>query len=582
MRFLTTLVAFLFPLSSIANVLGDMQTFSPNTDGLDFITVHTARPLDKDYWVFSNYLNSAKDHLLVYKTLQDQDRIDYKDSLIEYDLGFAYGLADSFQVSLQMPILLSHSTSLQEGVIVNLSEGIHSFRPGFKWNSTTASGGYLALLGSVDFPFLSNSPYTGTEDLPIGNIEAAYSWKKATRIQSLNLGGRLRNPTETPADAHMFPLKSQITLSYGLSDKYSSTARWVFEAISSYPLDHTPYNNPVDIASVDVLLGMKHRWYKNLNFDWGGTIEPGVKTLSPTYRLFAGLVYYWKPKEKSENTSNTNPLEISFLIAPENKIIKTYQPLQFFSRNEIPIESCHIIKGPGSLSEGCEFLSESPGISEIEFFDNYGRTVKRTVTIKDEVSSAPLEFTQKDWEVYAGSSLQVTAEGGRAPLQFKILKGQGKMSTEGFYEAPLRMQTVLIEAVDSKGLSATATIKVIDTPKEDKAIDLANLEFISGKPDLTPASLAYLRRNLESLRRIDIQKMIVEGHTDSIGHEDYNQKLSRLRAETVKGILSNELGLAEKNIQAIGYGESRPIANNTTAQGRQKNRRVGLKVFYKK
>lgn len=582
MRFFKILLSILFPLNSMANVLGDMQTFSPNTDGLDFITVHTARPLDKDFWVFSNYLNYAKDHLLVYKTLQAQDRIDYKDSLVEYDLGFAYGLTDTFQMSLQMPILLSHSTSRQDDVIVNISEGIHSFRPGFKWNTKPSDDSYLAFLGSVDFPFLSNSPYTGTEDRPIGNIEVAYSWVKGSRIQSLNLGGRLRTPTETPADAHMFPLKSQFTLSYGLSDRYSSTARWVFEAISSYPLDHTPYNNPVDIASIDLLLGMKHRWYKNLNFDWGGTIEPGVKTLSPTYRLFAGLVYYWKPKEKSESTSQRNPLDTSFLIAPESKTIKTFQPLQFYSKNEIQIESCTVLSGPGSMNGGCEFLAETPGISELEFSDAYGRSVRRTITVKEEVPNLPLAFTQPEWEVYAGSSVKVTAEGGHFPLQYSIVKGQGSMTLEGFYEAPLRKQVVAIKAVDSRGQTAKAIIKVIEPPKEDKAIDLSNLEFVSGKAELTKASLASLRKNLDSLRRVDIQRLIVEGHTDSIGRDDYNQRLSRLRAETVKRILSSELGLAEKNIQAIGYGESRPIADNKTAQGRQKNRRVALKVFYKK
>ncbi len=582
MRFFKILISILFPLNSMANVLGDMQTFSPNTDGLDFITVHTARPLDKDFWVFSNYLNYAKDHLLVYKTLQAQDRIDYKDSLVEYDLGFAYGMTDTFQMSLQMPVLLSHSTSRQEGVIVNVSEGIHSFRPGFKWNTKPSDDSYLAFLGSVDFPFLSNSPYTGVDDRPIGNLEVAYSWAKGSRIQSFNLGGRLRTPTETPADAHMFPLKSQLTFSYGLSDRYSSTARWVFEAISSYPLDHTPYDNPVDITSIDLLLGLKHRWYKNLNFDWGGTIEPGVKTLSPTYRLFAGLVYYWKPKEKSESTSQRSPLETSFLIAPESKTIKTFQPLQFYSKNEIQIESCTVLSGPGSMNDGCEFLAETPGISELEFSDAYGRSLRRTITVKEEVPDLPLAFTQPEWEVYAGSSVNVTAEGGRFPLQYSIVKGQGSMTLEGFYEAPLRKQVVTIKAVDSSGQTAKAIIKVIEPPKEDKAIDLSNLEFVSGKAELTKASLASLRKNLDSLRRVDIQKLIVEGHTDSIGRDDYNQRLSRLRAETVKRILSGELGLDEKNIQAIGYGESRPIADNKTAQGRQKNRRVALKVFYKK
>lgn len=585
MRVTTALLSLLFPLSAMANVLGDMQTFSPNTDGLDFISVHSARPLPQGYFVFSNYLNFAKDHLLVYKTLGAQDRIDYEDSLFEYDFGVAYGFSENLQLSLQMPVLLSHSTKEQDGVRVNLTEGIHSFRPGFKWTSAAGKDTHWALLGSVDFPFLENSPYTGTDSLPIFNLEGAYSWSKATRIQSINVGARVRNPTDTPADAHMFPLKSQLTVSYGISDKFSSTARWVFEAFSSYPLDKEPYKDAVDASSLDLLLGLKHRWYKNLNFDWGATVEPGVKTLAPAYRVFAGLVYYWKPGSNS-TPSGEKTVEKAFVIVPDDKTINTFEWVQYYAEGDVQIESCQVIEGPGSLNSACEFTSDQPGFSRLEFRDSFGRTVTRMVTIRETTVRSPLRFTQKSYEVYTGSSLQVEAEGGESPYRFGIVRGQGTgqgtMEETGFYEAPLRKQTVYIQVTDHQGRTAKSTIKVIEPPKEDKAIDLSNLEFVSGKAQLTDASLAQLRKNLENLRQVQIKKLIVEGHTDSVGSDEYNQRLSRKRAETVKDILSKELGLDRKNIEAIGYGESRPVASNDNATGRQRNRRVVLKVYYNK
>lgn len=582
MRFSLVLLSLLIPLSSMANVLGDMQTFSPNTDGLDFISVHSGRALPAGYYVFSNYVNYAQDHLLVYKDLAAQNRINYEDSLLEYDLGFAYGVSETLQVSLQMPILLSHSTKEQDGVTVNLSEGIHSFRPGFKWSTSKNKDSYWAFLGSVDFPFLENSPYTGTTPLPIYNLEGAYSWSKATRTQSVNLGTRLRTPTDTPLDAHMYPLKSQLTLSYGLSDKFSSTARWVFEAISSYPLDKDPYKDVVHASSFDLLLGFKHRWYKNLNFDWGATVEPGLTSLSPSYRVFAGLVYYWKPAPTDERSRENGPMESSFVVHPDEATVYVDEWLQYYAEGDVQIESCQVIDGPGTLSNSCEFNSDEPGYSRLEFIDTFGRKVTRVVTIKDKPSGEAVGFTQKRYEVYTGSSLQVEAKGGAPAYQFTIERGQGHMEPSGFFEAPLRKQIVYILVTDRKGQTAKSTISVIDPPKEDRAIDLSNLEFVSGKAELTQASLAKLRENLQSLRTIDIQKLIVEGHTDWIGSDDYNQRLSRQRAETVKAILSNELGLGLKSVEAIGYGESRPIAPNNTAAGRQKNRRVVLKVFYRK
>lgn len=580
------ILSFSLPLLAgspvFANVLGDMQTFSPNTDGMDFITVHSARPLAKNYFAFSNYVNYAKDHLLVYKNLAAQDRMDYEDSLLEYDFGLAYGWTENFQVSLQMPVLLSHSTKEQDGVRVNIKEGIHSFRPGFKWNQQLSETTQWAFLGSLDLPFLENSPYTGTDSRPIVNLEGAYSWSKESRIQSLNAGLRLRNPSATPADAHMYPLKSQLTMSYGYSDKFSSTARWVFETIASYPLDKEPYKDAIDASSLDLLLGMKHRWYKNLNFDWGATIEPGIKTLSPTYRIFAGLVYYWKPSESTSSAPQENKLERPFVVVPGDKTIKTYEFIPFFAEGDGMIDSCRVVEGPGSLSPGCEFMSDSPGTSRLEFKDVLGRTVYRTMQIKEPKSAQPLAFTQDSWNVYTGSSIQVSAVGGKQPYQFSIYKGKGTMSPSGFYEAPLKEDIVFIRVKDKLGNTASATINVITPPKEDKAIDLSNLEFITATSKLTGASLTSLRENLETLRRMDIQKLIVEGHTDSVGPDQYNQKLSRERASTVKELLIRELGMERNNIDAVGYGESRPLTSNKTPQGRQKNRRVVLKVYYKK
>lgn len=580
MSFKTSLLLILLPFSAMANVLGDMQTFSPNTDGLDFISVHSARPIPQGYFVFSNYINYAKDHLLVYKTLGAQDRMDYEDSLLEYDFGFAYGLTENFQFSLQIPVLLNHSTEEQDGVIVNITEGVHSFRPGFKWTSENSGSTHWGLLASVDFPFLENSPYTGTDALPIYNIEGAFSWSKGSRIQSINLGGRIRTPTDTPSDAHMFPLRSQVTASYGVSDKLTSTARWVFEVFSSYPIDKTPYKEAIHASSFDVLLGLKHRWVRNLNFDWGVTAEPGVESLAPKYRVFAGLVYYWKPASSSPSTAPA-VAEQEFVVIPDDTTINTYEALQYYAEGDVQIESCNIIDGPGSLNSGCEFMSEKPGFTQLEFKDTFGRRVTRTVTIR-EVQRSPLRLEQPNYEVYTGSSIEVRAVGGEPSYRYRIVKGQGVMADNGFYEAPLKPQNVSIQVEDQGGRTASAIIKVVAPPKADKAIDLANLEFITAKAELTSASMSMLRKNLESMKQVKVRRLIVEGHTDSIGSDAYNQRLSRQRAEAVKKILVKELGLDEKSIEAIGYGESQPIATNATEVGRQRNRRVVLKLFYAK
>ena len=68
-----------------------------------------------------------------------------------------------------------------------------------------------------------------------------------------------------------------------------------------------------------------------------------------------------------------------------------------------------------------------------------------------------------------------------------------------------------------------------------------------------------------------------EGNTDSVGSDAYNQKLSERRANSVRTYLTNK-GINPSLLDSVGYGESRPVATNDTAEGRAKNRRVEFKV----
>ena len=71
-------------------------------------------------------------------------------------------------------------------------------------------------------------------------------------------------------------------------------------------------------------------------------------------------------------------------------------------------------------------------------------------------------------------------------------------------------------------------------------------------------------------------RVVLEGHTDSIGKEAYNQKLSEKRANAVAKALE-DLGVSGDKIKTVGFGETKPIADNKTKQGRAENRRVEAK-----
>ena len=73
-------------------------------------------------------------------------------------------------------------------------------------------------------------------------------------------------------------------------------------------------------------------------------------------------------------------------------------------------------------------------------------------------------------------------------------------------------------------------------------------------------------------------ELIIEGHTDSFGGDDSNQKLSQTRAEAVQQYMINAMRIPTYRLIATGYGETRPIASNETESGRERNRRIDIVI----
>jgi outer membrane protein OmpA-like peptidoglycan-associated protein/outer membrane protein W len=102
------------------------------------------------------------------------------------------------------------------------------------------------------------------------------------------------------------------------------------------------------------------------------------------------------------------------------------------------------------------------------------------------------------------------------------------------------------------------------------------LQFKFDSADLTDDDKQRLDRAAETLQRLHWVSGTIEGHTDSIGTAAYNQGLSERRAETVKQYLISK-GVGDQRMRAVGFGETKPIADNATAEGRAQNRRVVMR-----
>jgi outer membrane protein OmpA-like peptidoglycan-associated protein len=113
--------------------------------------------------------------------------------------------------------------------------------------------------------------------------------------------------------------------------------------------------------------------------------------------------------------------------------------------------------------------------------------------------------------------------------------------------------------------------------KKDVIAIKQQVHFASAKWKVLPDSFALLDQVAQVLKDYPVMKVSIEGHTDTVGAEAMNMKLSQARAEEVRAYLVKK-GVAPERLEAIGYGPTRPIASNKTEPGRAKNRRTEFRI----
>jgi OOP family OmpA-OmpF porin len=109
-------------------------------------------------------------------------------------------------------------------------------------------------------------------------------------------------------------------------------------------------------------------------------------------------------------------------------------------------------------------------------------------------------------------------------------------------------------------------------------IRLRGVNFDFDRAEIRPASRPILDQAAERLRKCGGEQLRVEGHTDSIGADAYNQDLSERRARAVRDYLVSK-GVTGSRISSAGFGESKPISTNDTPEGRFLNRRVEVRFL---
>ena len=150
----------------------------------------------------------------------------------------------------------------------------------------------------------------------------------------------------------------------------------------------------------------------------------------------------------------------------------------------------------------------------------------------------------------------------------------GRPAARPAYVAPAPAPAPVMEAPAPAPAPMPAPAPV---PVSEKVSFAAEALFDFDKSIVKPAGMAALDELMMKLQGMNTEVMVTVGHTDSVGSDAYNQKLSQRRAEAVKAYIVSK-GVDASRVYTEGKGESQPVADNNTAEGRAKNRRVTVEV----
>lgn len=174
-----------------------------------------------------------------------------------------------------------------------------------------------------------------------------------------------------------------------------------------------------------------------------------------------------------------------------------------------------------------------------------------------------------------------TQEASRSSAQARAALQEAEAARMSAVKARDEAQTQLAaaEAAKAKAAKLQAELAALQAKQTDRGmvLTLGDVLFDTGRAQLKAGAFDTVDRLATFLRENPERSVAIEGYTDSVGGDAYNQSLSQRRADAVRTALS-ERGIASNRVSTQGFGEAKPVATNSTAEGRQRNRRVEVVI----
>jgi len=187
------------------------------------------------------------------------------------------------------------------------------------------------------------------------------------------------------------------------------------------------------------------------------------------------------------------------------------------------------------------------------------------------------------WGCRTAEAMAMLAEARRLAGEAELAKAPAKPAPIVAKPAPPKPAPAPVKVAPAPPKVASAPPKpkpVAAPPRPKRIIIFQKPGFGFDSAELTPMARAVLEEQVVELEKDPKLRLVITGHTDSIGAEEYNQGLSERRANAAQEYFVSK-GISAGRLKALGYGETRPIATNATREGRAQNRRIELIPIWK-
>lgn len=550
----------------------DAEFFRPTTDAGDFIQVYDSDWIPPGKFTLGAYGDYARNPL----EIQFEDSEDRFSKVVE-QLGTiqaigAIGVLDRFSLGVRVPgyILQTEDSILGSDGGTEAEFGDVSLNGTITLLSRQQTGGVgLAIVPEVTFPTGNRRAFAGTGKFGYGGFLVLDGAPTDDLRFGLNLGGFVRDefgggPLEDEGDAFNDQFRAGGAVAFDMGDTATAIVEAVAAADTNSPFDQD-FKTPVDV------LGALRFHLGPIDLTVGGGAGVTRGQGSPDFRVFLGVT---PPKPPTD--------EVGPGVNDLGQSRKTFA-VKDNDRDGRP--------SPGDAIE-YRILMVNSGSATIENVTVTDAIPAQTRYVRGtiKIDGQPMTDGAGDdnAELVEGPSItfrlpQIEAAPGRneIPLSFEVeidreirqlttIVNQAYAEAEGIPNFPLPPTEVTVFP------SIRDTERVVVTPDRIELTEDIHFEF--DKAVIQRESFSILQELAGVLQQYPQLRIRVEGNTDSVGTESYNQKLSELRALAVRDFLVGA-GISKDRLEHAGRGENNPIASNDTPTGRAKNRRTEFLVL---